>query len=409
QQPEELRAGAIPGRLVRLVHRCLAKAPEQRPESFDKIVEALEEVLRDPRLAPPSAETVPIKTYPAGLPRSYRPAPAQLDSALPLRPKQGSRLGDVAIRSSRPVLRDSSNRIQVARRPRRAGRVLLSLALVFGIPPSYLYFGGPLPDSVSSELTQLRDRLPEGIQAWLELFNQPGPAPGPVGVGTANPEPRVSAESAGVPPPAQVETEPPPDPVTAAIAVLESQKSPVESAPVASPRTRRLAPANTPATIFLPPSWHAEMTVSIDGGASQPLDRRHTRRLRPGPHKLIFRLDTPSYQVRRSLDLELEPGETRSIESPLAPPAALRVEVLPGSVAGRVEIDGRSFDLPLETPQVLEPGSHRLALHASPADALGPLTKTVDLDSATVHLVTFDMRRRRAVLESQETFEWGGN
>lgn len=150
------------------------------------------------------------------------------------------------------------------------------------------------------------------------------------------------------------------------------------------------------------------MTVSADGGPFQSLDRRQVRTLRPGRHRVTFRLETPSYRTSKTLDIELEPAESRTIESPLAPPGALQVALLPDSLSGRIEIDGRSLDLPLRTIEIIEPGDHRLTLYPSPADALGPLTKTVNLTSARLHLVTFDMRRRRASVESEEAFEWAG-
>lgn len=407
QQPEELRAGTLPGRLVHLVHRCLEKEAGQRPASFEEIIEELEEVLRDPRLAPPSAETVPIKTYPRGLPPSYQPtsAPTRPDLSLPLRPREASKLPDLGTHAPRPPLRDSSTRIQVARRPSRTSKVFLSIALLLSSIPVYLYFGGPLPVPVSSALAEIQGRLPAPLPAWFGLVREPELVSVPARVPPTEALPQVSEESAADPAPTAQTPEPAPDPVTAAIAAVESQKPP--ASPASVPPTRRVSSA-APATVFLPPSWHAQMMVSVDGGAFQPLDRRRTRQLRPGPHKLTFRLSTSSYKARRTLDITLEPAETRTIESPLAPPAALRVEVLPDTVVGRVEIDGTSLDLPLRAPQVLEPGSHRIALHPSPADPLGPLIKTVDLGSATVHVVTFDMRRRRAVLEVREVFEWDG-
>ena len=71
------------------------------------------------------------------------------------------------------------------------------------------------------------------------------------------------------------------------------------------------------------------------------------------------------------------------------------VEVQPDSLEGRLELDGRPLSLPLLSPLVLEPGRHRLTLHPTPADPLGPLSKSVELRPARAHLVTFDQDFRR--------------
>ncbi|MFQ5527040.1 MAG: protein kinase [Thermoanaerobaculia bacterium] len=421
QQPDELRVGAIPRRLVRLVHRCLDKLPEHRPESFERIVAELEDVLRDPRLAPPSAETVPIGTYPRGLPSTFGANAAGTEpdtvpipgvaAMLPMPPKQSPRLADLALDGVRPALRDSSARIQVARRPRRTARFLLATfaLLIGGI--AYVALGGPLPEPVSEALASAEAQLPEEAKAWLELFRAPEPVTRRQPVPPENPPTVVTEPS--VPVPDATQPEPEGDPVTAVVAMLEDQSPPEAPADPVKPEVRdrpakRRVSATTPATLFVPPSWHPEMVVSFDGGAYQSLDRRRTQRLRPGAHKLSFWLNTGTYEAQRSLDINLEPAETRTVESPLAPPAALAITASADSPSGRVEIDGRSFALPLKGVQVLEPGSHRVTFHPTAADPLGPLTKTVDLRSATAHSLTFDLRRRRAELEYGGRFEWGG-
>ncbi len=400
RQPETLRPGAIPGRLIRIVHQCLEKQAERRPASLEDVSAELEEVLRDPRLRPPSAETAPIATYPTGAPSK---------ATLGLRPNQALTIADVPLEGLGQPLRDSSTRIQVARPRRRAGRVVLSLIVLLVAPLMYSLLGGPLPERASNAITEAESRIPEPLQAWLGLFREP-PLPAPVG--TASTQSRVPATVTPDSPPAAVSPQPDQDPVTAAIAVLKAQKRPIPAAPAASkPKAqpaRRVA-STASATVILPPGWHPRMMVSVDGGTFQSLDRRKTRKLVPGKHRLTFRLDTRSYQALETVDLRLEPAETRTIESPLQPPAALGFGVVPSTVGGRFEIDGRSVEFPLTASQVVEPGSHRLTFYPSPADPLGPLTKTVNLRSATTHLVTFDMRRRRALLESLEAFEWDGS
>ncbi|MCH7665102.1 MAG: protein kinase [Acidobacteria bacterium] len=409
QQPEMLQPGPLPGRLIRLVHRCLEKQAKRRPMGFEEVVEELREALRDPRLRPPSAETVPIRTYPTQLPSS--------SPSTPFLPKSTPRLADLPLGDRSPPVRDSSTRIQVAQPRRRTGRVLMSLLVLVGALPAYSYLGGTFPEPVASAIAKVENRLPSQIRAWFDLFAEPAPLRMPVGVASARFSGRVeTTEETDPPVPGTTETKataaaapgPEPDPVTAAIAILDSRKRPLPPASNPPERPRRRVSSTAPATVFLPPGWHPRMMVSTDGGAFQSLDRRRTRKLEPGRHKLTFRLDTPSYQTNKTLEIDLQPSETRTIESPLAPPGALQVAVVPEAVSGRVEIDGRSLDLPFPDLVVIEPGRHRITFYPSPADPLGPLTKTLNLASAKVHLITFDMRRRRAVVEADTAFEWDG-
>ncbi len=435
QQPEELRAGAIPNRLVRLVHRCLAKDARQRPDGFDEVVAELEEVLRDPRLAPPSADTVPIQTHPQAPPSAFRPAAArahrQPSRPLPTRPRV-PRFSEQPLDGPRPPLRNSSARIQVARRRRRKGKALATLALLLVAGATFVVLGGPLPEPVSGVVGRAADLLPPEVRDWVDSIgptrttaNRGPAAPGALAgnpaeaevAGTTSqqklgtdsmPTEAADPDEAVTQPASEATSGPAPDPVSAAVAALEARRQPRRGDAPAPGRTARRSSSSAPATVFLPPSWHPQMMVSIDGGAFQALDRRRMQELRPGTHQLTFWLNTLSYQARRTLDFEFEPGETRTVESPLAPPAALRIALEPETLAARVEIDGRTVKLPLDGLEVLEPGNHRLTLYASPADPLGPLTKMVELHAATVHQVTFDMRRRRALLETREAYKWDG-
>ena len=406
RQPEMLQPGPLPGRLIRLVHRCLEKQAKQRPTGFEEVVEELREALRDPRLRPPSAETVPIRTYPTQLPSS--------SASTPFLPKSTPRLADLPLGGRTPPVRDSSSRIQVAQPRRRTGRVFLSLLVLLSALPAYSYLGGTFPEPLAREIAKVKDRLSPQIRAWLELFAEPAPLQMPVEVASARVAAYVeAAEEADPSVPERAETAaaapgPDLDPVTAAIAILDSRKRPLPPTSNPPDRPRRRVSSTAPATVFLPPGWHPRMMVSTDGGAFQALDRRRTRKLAPGRHELTFRLDTPSYQTHKTLEIDLQPSETRTIESPLEPPGALQVAVVPEDVTGRVEVAGRSLDLPFPDLVVLEPGRHRITFYPSPTDPLGPLTKTLNLASAKVHLVTFDMRRRRAVVEADSAFEWDG-
>lgn len=386
-RPEELRAGAIPRRLAELVHRCLEKNPAARPANFDEIVAAIDRELRDPRLAPPSAETVPIPIYPGGVPENFNPAGTGSKAT----PEASSpRAGPPT-----PPVRDSSTRIQVAKPRRRMRPPLIALLLPLLAAGAWAVADAPLPEPLERAIADAKTLL--GAAA-------PGATPTPV------PPEGKRSERVAAPPPALSEDDGL-DPVTATIAALEeargsSGKAP--ASPVPAVVERRTATTGARATLFLPPSWDTRVEASVDGGAFQSLDRRRTHSLSAGDHRITFRLNTGSYRAERSLELTLDPAETRTLASPLAPPAALSVAVLSEPREGTLEIDGRRHALPLREALVLEPGSHRATFHPAIGDPLGPLSKTIELIPQTNHELTFDMRRRRASVAASGPFDWAG-
>lgn len=411
-RPEALRPGLLPGPVVRLVHSCLEKSRENRPRSFDEIVEDLAEALRDPRLRPPAADTVPVDVLPSKQPVPAQPGPRRLGSRPSISPPSRPQvpLPEVALGGRSPAVRDSSTRIQAARADRGTRRALLFLLVLLatlGAVPLYSYLGGTLPKPASAALAGAENWFRDQLETWTYLVT-PERTELAVRTPAAEPEPTPVPSPAESPLEVNANTVSETlDPVSAAIAVLAANRSSRDVSAKPETPVRTVSP-NTPATLFLPPSWHPGITVAIDRGPFRPLQSRQTHDLKPGTHEITFRLETASYRASETVALDLEPAEIQTIESPLAPPAAVNFVIVPETTAGRVEIDGRFLSLPLREAAILEPGRHQIIFHPAPADPLGPLTKSAHLEPASVHQVTFDMRRRRATVEAVGPFEWSG-
>jgi|GEM_PF-5978907 len=146
------------------------------------------------------------------------------------------------------------------------------------------------------------------------------------------------------------------------------------------------------------PAWDPSITVSIDGQAPQPLARSLRRRLRPGSHRLLFRIDAAGYRQQSEIEVEVRAGQTLEVDVPLAPAGSLVVYARPDGLEGTVELDGEisgngrrvAFDF-------LAPGAHQLKLtplRAVPGAHVVTLSVTVRSGEQT--MVTYDLASAEA-------------
>jgi hypothetical protein len=165
----------------------------------------------------------------------------------------------------------------------------------------------------------------------------------------------------------------------------------------AEPDSEPEAPVVVEATLTIATSWHPETTAAIDNGRSMNLSKGRSLELQPGDHTVVFSLSTPDYSARRTVRLKLEPGEQKTLRSPIQRPGQLTVQASLGSPQGLVAVDGNLVGSSPIRGQKLSPGSHRLELY-SLEGATAPLaTTTLDIRTSEETVVTFDLTGRQEI------------
>ncbi len=194
------------------------------------------------------------------------------------------------------------------------------------------------------------------------------------------------------------------DPSAATPALATSAPGSAETIPAGAP----VPATGGSATLLIRPSWDPRMTVSIDGGPFQPLNTRRVFELPAREHTVTFALQTPTYSVRRSVQVGLAPGAAETLESPIGPPAAVVVAVVPDTAVATIDVDGTAWGQAPTERRLLAPGRVTITVRPPTGDPLGPFSKPVELRSATSYRLVFDLRRRRADLETLGTASWDG-
>ena len=401
EEPHPLvaRAADCPPPLADLVMRCLHKDPEARPDDGAALACALAEIQASPHAAI-VAHAQGTQTQGAGAEgteASVPPAARDLGVAdLELQLADAANGGDPA---SLPVPTPRRRRWRL---PLALLAVLLSLGLGWWLLPQPWLLGGtpgeqrPRAQEPTSldESQSLPNTQSHGEDAQAEDGaggdDEPSDATPTAANGqAANGQAANERDTAGPPGP------PSADP--ARVAPPPSFASP-DSASPDSAQQPSAPPPPPPAMLRIAPAWDPSITVSIDGQAPQPLARSLRRRLRPGSHRLLFRIDAAGYRQQSEIEVEVRAGQTLEVDVPLAPAGSLVVYARPDGLEGTVELDGEisgngrrvAFDF-------LAPGAHQLKLtplRAVPGAHVVTLSVTVRSGEQT--MVTYDLASAEA-------------
>jgi len=378
-----------PTDLVEVVNRCLRKDPALRFGSCREVVQHLEEIrdrLRgewsptdnpaatrvlatDPDLLRTHQIPVeePPREEPRRAPRADSPIGSNSDSHvdLPLRP------------------RPSGMSIAGSTRRRRRSRAWLPLLLllVAGGAAAWRWLPG-------TDLTAQTAKVREAIDSLLGA--EPPVAP----LAPAEPQPVAETQ-------APADREPPtPEPASElpaggqGPAAAKTAPAPSDPAPTEPTSVPAAAPPE-PASLSFDGVWSPGIQVSVNGAGPIALGRSRTIQLDPGSHSLTFSLQTPAFSNTRTVRLELEAGETRSLTVPIAPPGSLTVQAHLGTPQGMVVIDGgRPRPTPLRGFQ-LSPGRHQLGLFSRDAPSAARISSRIDVRSGQEVVVTFDLESGR--------------
>ena len=176
-------------------------------------------------------------------------------------------------------------------------------------------------------------------------------------------------------------------PGTSRDAGVAQSTAPAEApAAIAPPAPPVASPVGT-GTVRIERAWSNRMTVRVDDGPVQALDRDLPLSLAPGPHRLSFALVGSRYSDHREREIEVAAGESLAIRSPIPRPGLLRVQAAVGSPRAAVRVDGREVgSSPVEV--WVAPGSPGITLVA------GDRTRAAQapVRSGELTVVTVDLR-----------------
>jgi serine/threonine protein kinase len=376
-----------PSDLVEVVSRCLRKEPAQRFGSCREVVRQLEEV-RDrlrgewspvdnpaaTRVLPTDPDLLRTHQVPLNQPTHDRPENHAASSAIHTepRPRAGSQV-DLPLRP-RPSGMSIAGSTRRRRRPRALPLLLLALLLA-GAGAAWHWLPG----------TELGNRIEDLLGVSLEKLQGTVPL-------TATNDPPAQSEQ---------EVEPatePEQPVAVEPAPADTVESPSSevAAPAATVDEQPEAPAVVDsATLAFERVWSPGIQVSVDGAAPIALGRSRTVQLEPGSHSLTFSIDNKGFKASRTVRLEVEAGESRSITVPIRPPGQLTIQAHLGSPQGLVAVDGGR---PLPTPVRglrIAPGERQLTFYSRESPGAARILTSVNVTSGQESIITFDLESGR--------------
>jgi serine/threonine-protein kinase len=353
-----------PPEAQRVLDRCLAKEPAERYSTTLELVSDLESLGRS------------LRATALGPKPGDQPPPTEA-------PTRALALGDVL---ESTVAWGQAPRIDLPPRPAphtaatrhlpipepegrsRGGRVLWAtlgagaLALVFAVGAAYLR----------------RTETPSPTTSATSA--KPAPVP-PASAPSRSPAPSLAV---AVPPPAAPQPAAPvvvtPTPVTAA------EPPP----PVAPPKPA----APEKGSLLVAAAWDRRITVSLDGGAPQGLDRPLKLQLAPGEYGLSWAVDLGDYRDTAKTRITVKAGATTAADVPLRPPGRLTVQAALSSPRGAVLLDGVEVGQTPMRNRAVKAGEHRLeVLPAGGAGTGAAIVETLNIHPTTQTLVTVDLAR----------------
>jgi serine/threonine-protein kinase len=389
-----------PPKLTRIIEQCMEKDPANRPAGFSEVVQTLGQLSREFPVEAEAERTAEIPARRAAA--SSRPAEAPGEPPEAETPPDSSlvetMVTDLPLRRTEPEatvqLDTASMRSQEAtlEQPTVAAATDESPPPAQGSPSHH-----PQPRS-----PQPRKRAPWGIGlAALLVLAAAGGAwyvfGANRGASTPAAEP-ASEETLATPGPAAV-GEPAPAEEPAA------EPAAVEPAAVEAPALAEVPPPPPkPATLVATRSWSDQIAVALDGGPPRPLTRERSWEVQPGPHTLVYTLQTLEYSATEEVRVEVGEGTVQRIDQPIAEPGSLTVQAFPGSPQGEVRIAGEAAGA---TPfaRKLAPGSYGIEVVGPEGSDYTPMTREVGITSGGRAIITFDLTGRRdpVVLEQPRT------
>ena len=171
-----------------------------------------------------------------------------------------------------------------------------------------------------------------------------------------------------------------PAPATAAVPEL----------PVAPPKPA----APEKGSLLVAAAWDRRITVSLDGGAPQGLDRPLKLQLAPGEYELSWAVDLGDYRDTAKTRITVKAGATTAADVPLRPPGRLTVQAALSSPRGAVLLDGVEVGQTPLRNRAVKAGEHRLEV--LPAGGVGTgaaIVETLTIHPTTQTLVTVDLAR----------------
>jgi len=371
----ELRPNCPP-EMVAIIERCLDKDPARRYADAGELLQSLEELQKKLRIERATGE-FPVLPG-AGADEVTQPLPQSAEVGEPPRGATAEETPEGGIDElelSGTHVGAGLPKVQIAgygrRRSSRAGIVLAFVLLLAAGVGALWWF----------------ERQGWEPPAWL-------PTPWETGPGETA---AVEAE------PAPLETPPPgpaAEPPDTAEILAEPAEAPEETAPVETeiaPPPPPPPPPPAPAALVVPAvGWTDGLTVRVGRGRAYSLDReRNFPELEPGSYTLVFRLELFAYLAERNVRLELGPGERRTVENPIPPPALLSIRARPRRPQGEVVIDGESVGPSPIGKRLVEPGTRTIEIRPAgggEADAQPPpIVETLALPPGQEVILSFDL------------------
>ena len=389
-RPIALPSSVCPEGLRQLIFRCLEKEPDRRYSTCGDIIQALESV-REASKTDPHRRDLTTALRKSSTPPLQSPGDAERTS------RRVAREGE----AFDPVIQHewTPSGITIPKQRVAIKRILIAACamLIFGGAYAWLGIRGiaPWPEDRQPQQAASSDVVPlapsNGVEMLPEVDAQASTSP-----------PFGSDSNASGDSPARAEEGPQPSRQGATTGTDDSGATVPEAAPSAAdlqaePDPEPEAPVVVEATLTIATSWHPDTTAAIDNGRSMNLSKGRSLELQPGDHTVVFSLSTPDYSARRTVRLKLEPGEQKTLRSPIQRPGQLTVQASLGSPQGLVAVDGNLVGSSPIRGQKLSPGAHRLELY-SLEGATAPLaTTTLDIRTSEETVVTFDLTGRQEI------------
>lgn len=373
---------SAPEDIVRVIHRCLRKDPNERFADGRKLLSALEQVQGRGRLSRSSstgtlssavlAATTPMHTQPVSAGGAV--AQGSSEEKTVVRAASRPRLDDVDLSASRtagdanqgtttPTKRDGSLAAAAPSGRGRTALLLFSLVLIAGVIG--WWFGtrqqGESAEALESVVVDSAPGMPSTLSE-LPAKEHDQPPPSASDAGSAREGDEAASGTADAPPPiAEVEEAAPPPP------------------PLPPPE---------PAVVSfeaIPWTEHARLRL---GSKTYRLPTRQS--LPPGSYQATFFIEEEAYSDSQAVRFTVEAGQQLNLRSELVEPGRINVRAGLHRPQGRVKIDDQAIDQsPLKTG-LLKAGTYRLEIES--LDGTNRLViDAVEVRSGQMAIVAFDL------------------